>query len=162
VTDGVTAGDVDDYILNSSSRLQAVRRNYYKLKDDAMRRELDLISDRFKKITGIVKEDPADFKAARRYLNTMLSSLDTIVVNSVRLFESPSPSEEGKDMLSKAREGLALIRESADKQINRMYENNILELDVEIEVLKKSLAARGLTETKTENTENDEKGENNG
>ncbi|MDX1358104.1 MAG: 5-bromo-4-chloroindolyl phosphate hydrolysis family protein [Clostridia bacterium] len=146
VTDGVTAGDVDEYILKSGSRLQSIRRNYYKLKDDGMRRELDLITDRFKKISKIIKDDPTDFKAARRYLNAMLSSLETIVSQSVRLFESPELSAEGTESIEKAKEGLALIRESADKQINKLYENNILELDVEIEVLKKSLAARGLTE----------------
>ena len=162
VTDGVTVGDVDAYIHKSESRLQAIRRNYYKLKDDGMRKELDLISDRFKKIAKIVKDDPTDFKAARRYLNTMLSSLETIISQSVKLFESPNLSAEGTGSLSKAKEGLVLIRESADKQINKLYENNILELDVEIEVLKKSLAARGLTGINTGNNNDIEKeGDNN-
>jgi 5-bromo-4-chloroindolyl phosphate hydrolysis protein len=161
VTDGVTAGDVDEYILKSNSKLQSIRRNYYKLKDDGMRRELDLITDRFKKITKIIKSDPTDFKAARRYLNAMLSSLETIVSQSVKLFESPNLSSDGIDSIEKAKEGLALIRESADKQINKLYENNILELDVEIEVLKKSLAARGLTVDDIGNKEDIEKeGEN--
>jgi len=146
ITDGVTAGDVNEYIHKSGSRLQAIRRNYYNLKDDGMRRELDLITDRFKKISKIIRDDPKDFKAARRYLNAMLSSLETIISQSVKLFESPNLSLEGSVSLDKAKEGLALIRESADKQINKLYENNILELDVEIEVLKKSLAARGLTD----------------
>ena len=154
VTDGVTAGDVDEYILKSGSRLQSIRRNYYKLKDDGMRRELDLITDRFKKISKIIKDDPTDFKAARRYLNAMLSSLETIISQSVRLFESPGLSTDGADSIEKAKEGLSLIRESADKQINKFYENNILELDVEIEVVKKSLAARGLTEGTSGNNEN--------
>lgn len=157
VTDGITAGNVDAYILKSGSRLQVIRRNYYKLKDDGMRKELDLISDRFKKITKIIKDDPTDFKAARRYLNTMLSSLETIVTQSVRLFESPVISDEGKDSLNHAKEGMALLRESADKQINKLFENNMLELDVEIEVLKKSLAARGLTGEKSGNNKNIDK-----
>lgn len=151
VTDGVTAGDVDDYILRSKSRLQGIRRNYYKLKDDDMRKELDLISERFKQLAKIVKDDPSDFKVARRYINTMLSSLEIIVTQSVRLFESPSLNENGKASLENAKQGMLLLRKSAEKQINKLYENNILELDVEIAVLKKSLAARGLTDNKTSN-----------
>ncbi len=162
VTDGITIGDVSAYILKSESKLQAIRRNYYKLKDDDMRKELDLISDRFKKITKIIKDDPTDFKVARRYLNAMLTSLETIVSQSVKLFESPELSEEGKASLKNAKEGMQLLRESANTQINKLYENNILELDVEIEVLKKSLAARGLTEGISGNKESiKEKGENN-
>lgn len=162
VTDGVTAGDVDEYIRKSSARLQAIRRNYYKLKDDEMRRELDLISDRFKQITKIIKEDPTDFKVARRYVNAMLSSLEVIISQSVRLFESPNLSEDGAASLAKAKEGLVLLKESAEKQINKLYENNILELDVEIAVLKKSLAARGLTVGNSgNNTSKEVEGENN-
>ncbi|MCD6322320.1 MAG: 5-bromo-4-chloroindolyl phosphate hydrolysis family protein [Clostridiales bacterium] len=162
VTDGITVGDISAYILKSESKLQSIRRNYYKLKDDDMRKELDLISDRFKKITKIVKDDPTDFKVARRYLNAMLTSLETIVSQSVKLFESPELSEEGKASLKNAKEGMQLLRESANNQINKLYENNILELDVEIEVLKKSLAARGLTEGISENIDSiKEKGENN-
>lgn len=161
VTDGITVGDVSAYILKSESKLQSIRRNYYKLKDDDMRKELDLISDRFKKITKIIKDDPTDFKVARRYLNTMLTSLETIVSQSVKLFESPELSEEGKASLTNAKEGMQLLRESANIQINKLYENNILELDVEIEVLKKSLAARGLTEGVSGNKDSIEvKGEN--
>jgi 5-bromo-4-chloroindolyl phosphate hydrolysis protein len=156
VTDGVTVGDIDNYIHKCSSRLQTIRRNYYKLKNDDMRKELDLISGRFKKITTIIKDDPKDFKAARRFLNTMLGSLDTIITQSVKLFDSPKLNEEGKASLSNALDGMKLIRESADKQINKLYENNILELDVEIEVLKKSLAARGLTGDILNNNINEE------
>ena len=151
VTDGVTAGDVDDYILRSKSRLQVVRRNYYKIKDDAMRKELDLISDRFKQMTKIIKDDPTDFKAARRYINAMLSSLEIIIKQSVLLFESPNLNENGKISLENAKQGLLLLHQSAEKQINKLYENNMLELDVEIAVLKKSLAARGLIKNETEN-----------
>ncbi len=161
VTDGVTVGDVDAYILKSKSKLQTIRRNYYKLKDDDMRKELDLISDRFKQITMIIKDDPSDFKVARRYLNAMLTSLETIVSQSVKLFESPELSEDGKASLKNAKEGMQLLRESANTQINKLYENNILELDVEIEVLKKSLAARGLTEGVSGNKDSiKEEGEN--
>jgi len=144
VADGITAGEITDYFRAADQRIQAVRRSYFKLKDDRMRNELDTITERYKKISSIVKEDSSDFKKARRYLNTMLSSLETIVEQSVRLFEVPEKSDEVKSSLEKAYEGMVLIGQSADKQIDKLHENNLLELDVEIEVLKKTLAARGL------------------
>lgn len=146
VADGITAGEVTDYFKNADQRIQAIRRNYFKLKDDRMRAELDSLTDRFKKISEIVKADLSDFKQARRYLNTMLSSLETIVDQSVKLFNVPEKSEEIKTSLEKALEGMILLRQSADKQIDKLHENNLLELDVEIEVLKKTLSSRGLIE----------------
>jgi 5-bromo-4-chloroindolyl phosphate hydrolysis protein len=153
VADGITAGEVADYFKNADQRVQAVRRNYFKLKDDKMRAELDLITDRFKKISEIVKGDLSDFKQARRYLNTMLTSLETIVDQSVKLFNVPEKSEEISNSLEKALGGMVLLRQSADKQIDKLHENNLLELDVEIEVLKKTLASRGLIEAEDGNNE---------
>lgn len=153
VADGITAGEVEDYFKEASQRIQAVRRNYFKLKDENMRVELDSITDRFKKISEIVKGDLSDFKQARRYLNTMLSSLENIVDQSVRLFNVPEKSEEINNSLGKALEGMVLLRQSADKQIGKLHENNLLELDVEIEVLKKTLSSRGLTNPEDGNNE---------
>lgn len=146
VADGITAGEVDKYFKDADHRMQAVRRSYFKLKDDRMRSELDNITDRFKKISETVKSDLSDFKKARRYLNTMLSSLETIVIQSVKLFSVTKRSDEINESLEKAYGGMVLLRKSADNQIDKLNENNLLELDVEIEVLKKTLASRGLIE----------------
>ncbi len=144
VAEGLTVADVERIIKESNERLQSIRRNFYKLKDAQMQKELDLISNQFRQIFKIVKEDPKDIKSARRYLNATFSSLETIVNQSVKLFEAPNLSDEGKQSLINAKEGMSLIREATDKQINKFYQNNILDLDVELTVLKKSLSSRGL------------------
>jgi 5-bromo-4-chloroindolyl phosphate hydrolysis protein len=146
VAEGTTLGDVERIIKESEARLQALRRNFYKLKDTRMQNELDLISNLFRQMFKIVKEDPKDIKAARRYINATFSSLETIVGQSVALFEAPSLSDEAKQTLENAAEGMVMIRKATEKQINKFYENNVLDLDVELTVLKKSLSSRGLLE----------------
>ncbi len=160
VAEGMTAGDVDKVLKDSNAKLQEIRRNYYKLKDSDMQKELDLISDQFRQIFKIVKEDPKDIKSARRYINATFSSLSTIVSQSVKLFEAPNLSDDAKKSLQNAKEGMALIREATDKQINKFYENNILDLDVELAVLKKSLSSKGLlTESSAQNNETESRKE---
>ncbi|MFO7612307.1 MAG: 5-bromo-4-chloroindolyl phosphate hydrolysis family protein [Clostridia bacterium] len=151
VTEGVTEGDVDRFISESNLRLQSIRRNYYKLRDDGMRKELDLISDRYKQITRIIKEDPADFKSGRRFINLLLTSLERITDNAVRIFESSVTGISDSVAVANAYESLVLLRVSAENQMDKFNQNNILELDVELEVLKKTLAARGLLDDKTNN-----------
>lgn len=146
VAEGMTLGDVESIINESNARLQALRRNYYKLKDTEMQKELDLISNLFRQMFKIVKEDPKDIKAARRYINATLSSLETIITQSVALFDAPSLTGEAQQTLKSAAEGMAMIRKATEKQINKFYENNVLDLDVELTVLKKSLSSRGLLE----------------
>lgn len=155
VAEGMTAGDVERILKESNNKLQEIRRNYYKLKDSDMQKELDAISNQFRQIFKIVKEDPKDIKSARRYINTTFTSLETIVNQSVRLFEAPNLSDNAKVTLQNAKAGMILIREATDKQINKFYENNILDLDVELAVLKKSLSSRGLlNEDKSSTQEN--------
>ncbi len=160
VAEGVTKGAVDSYLAQSSARLQSIRRNYYKIKDEDMRREIDLLTDRYKQIAKIVKDDPADFKPARRFVDTMLSSMDRIVNQSVQIFNSPEISPSGREALDKALESLVLLRNAADRQISRFNENNILELDVELEVLKKSLVSRGLLKENEINSDESKGAEN--
>jgi 5-bromo-4-chloroindolyl phosphate hydrolysis protein len=125
-----------------------------------MRREMDLLTDRYKQIAKIVKGDPSDFKPARRFIDTMLSSMDRITNQSVQIYNSPEITEDGRKALDKARESLVLLRTAADNQIAKFNDNNILELDVELEVLKKSLASRGLLDENIENFD-DSKGDQN-
>ena len=146
VAEGTTLGDVERIIKEGEARLQALRRNFYKLKDTKMQNELDLISNLFRQMFKIVKEDPKDIKAARRYINATFSSLETIIGQSVALFEAPNLSDEAKQTLENAAEGMVMIRKATEKQINKFYENNVLDLDVELTVLKKSLSSRGLLE----------------
>jgi 5-bromo-4-chloroindolyl phosphate hydrolysis protein len=159
VAEGMTVADVDNIIKQSNAQLQEICRNYYKLKDPEMQKELDAISNQFRQIFKIIKEDPKDIKNARRYMNTTFLSLSTIVNQSVQLFQVPNLSDEAKASLKNAKEGMRMIREATDKQINKFYENNILDLDVELAVLKKSLSARGLLEEAAPASEDDERKE---
>ena len=156
VAEGMTVADVDTIIKKSNAQLQEIRRNYYKLKDPEMQKELDAISNQFRQIFKIVKEDPSDIKNARRYINTTFASLSTIVNQSVQLFQAPNLSDEAKASLNNAKEGMRMIREATDKQMNKFYENNILDLDVELAVLKKSLSARGLLQEETAPADEDD------
>ena len=61
VLEDVSKGDVEDFIKLSTSRIQNLRRYYYRLKEDDMRASLDKITENLKKIIKIIKEDPRDF-----------------------------------------------------------------------------------------------------
>lgn len=159
VAEGLTTDDIDGYIRNCKDKLQQIRRNYYNIDDLKMREELDAISDLFRKIFKIIKEDPKDFKMARRFLNTVLTSLERIIYQSVVLFEAPSLDESGKAALESALESMRILRRATNSQINKLYENNVLDLDVELSVLKKTLSARGLLEDNIDDNIEDKKDE---
>jgi len=144
VLEDVSKGDIDDFIKESTTRIQNLRRYYYKLKEEDMRLSLDKTTDSMKKILSILKEDPRDYKAIRRFLNITLESSDKILYQSSQLYSIENPDDKTRKGLSDAKEGLKLLSEAMDKQINKSYDNNAMDLDIEVKVLKKILSAKGL------------------
>lgn len=146
VADNITRGQIDVYIKESIKKVQELRKYYYKLKGDEMRNTLDEVTAGLKKIINILKENPNNFKKIRRFLNTTLTSCDNILFQSSQLFSIENPSEKNKQALENAKEGLVLLSTAMKNQINKLYDSNVLDLDVEIEVLKNILGAKGLLE----------------
>jgi len=144
VLEDVSKGDIDDFIKNSTTRIQNLRRYYYKLKEEDMRLSLDKTTESMKKMLSILKEDPRDYKAIRRFLNITLESSDKILYQSSQLYSIENPDDKTRKGLSDAKEGLKLLSEAMDKQINKSYDNNAMDLDIEVKVLKKILSAKGL------------------
>ena len=144
VLEDVTKGDIDDYIKKSNIRIQNLRKYYYKLKEDDVRVLLDNVTESAKKIIRILKEDPRDYKAIRRFLNITLESSEKILSQSAQLYSVENPNEKTKKGLKDAKEGMEVLSTAINNQINKLYDNNAMDLDIELKVLKKILSAKGL------------------
>ncbi len=155
VLEDVSKGDVEDFIKESTSKIQNLRRYYYRLKEDDIRTSLDKLTENLKKIIKIVKEDSRDYKAIRRFLNLTLESSDKILSQSAQLYSVENPTEKTQKAIADAKEGLELLASSANKQINKLYDNNAMDLDIELKMLKKLLSAKGLLDEKDKENEDD-------
>ena len=151
VLEDVERGTIDDYIKQSSSQIQNLRRYYYKLKDEDIRISLDNVTEGLKKIIKILKEDPRDFKAVRRFMNLALESSDKILSQCAQLYSIENPNEKTKQGIKDAKEGLDVLSTAINNHINKLYDNNALDLDIEVKVLKKLLGTRGLLNENKEN-----------
>jgi len=144
VSDNVFKGNIEDYIKQIKTKIQNLRRYYYKLKDEDMRTLLDNVTVGMKKIVSILKEDPRDYKAIRRFLNITIDSTDKILSQSAQLYSIENPSDNTLEGLKNAKEGLNLLSSAINNQINKLYDNNAMDLDIEVKVLKNVLGAKGL------------------
>ena len=155
VLEDVSKGDVEDFIKLSNSKIQNLRRYYYRLKEDDMRTSLDKVTENLKKITKIIREDPRDYKAIRRFLNMTLESSEKILSQSAQLYSVENPTEKTIKGIADAKEGMELLSAAIDKQINKLYDNNAMDLDIELKVLKKLLSSKGLLEETDKENEDD-------
>lgn len=144
VSPGVTQGQITQYMVIQQKRMQDIRRYYYRLGQYNMRETLDEITQGVKDVLKILREDPSDYTVVRRFLNATLASLENIVHQAAHLSAKPEPDQVTIDALRNAADGMEMIRDAIQHQIEKLYENNIINLDVEIEVLRRSLSAKGL------------------
>lgn len=155
VGENITRGDVDEYIKECTLKIQNLRRYYYKLKDDDMRKLLDEVTKGLQKTNKILKDDPSDLKIIRRFMNITLPSCDKILSQSAQIYTIENPNEKSKKALEESKQGLEMISIAITNQINKLFDNNVMDIEVEIKVLKKTLLAKGLLNEEKENEDNE-------
>jgi 5-bromo-4-chloroindolyl phosphate hydrolysis protein len=150
ISTGITVGMVNDSIFTYEKDIQSLRRNIYKMHDTTIRTELDALTQKMRKILKILRDDPTDFKKTRRFMDSLLSSLQPIVSQGVQLYSANDTISIDTQTIDDLREGFSLINQACDNHIKKMYDNNLMDLDVELTVLKKSLRSRGLLDNESE------------
>jgi hypothetical protein len=120
-----------------------VMRHFYNIHDPQMKTLLREIETERLKMLKTVSDDPRDRPAAERFLRTALTGACRIAEGYARLEKAPPGSHEAEATMAKARDSMRSIAQAFAQQNIRLFENDILHLDVETEVLDKTLRAQG-------------------
>ena len=108
------------------------------------RMEVQGIRDEAVKILTEMERDPADVKTARFFLSYYFETTVKILSKYLELSEHKPASPEVRAALEKVEDSLSVIRGAFAKQHTMMLANDIMSLDAEIEVMKKSIKMEGL------------------
>ena len=93
------------------------------------------------KVLHLIEEDPRDLRRARKFLNVYLDSAKTVTENyAATAAKAPSP-----EMEAKFRAVLDDLKTTCEEQYKKLLENDTLDLDAQIEVLKTRLTREGLS-----------------
>ena len=77
-------------------------------------------------------------------MGSFLGACVKVVSSYVELTVRPIQDEEAKQACAKVEAELDTIRAAFEKQLQMLQENNLIDLDVELSVLKKTIAMEGL------------------
>jgi len=98
------------------------------------------VADSADRIFQNFQKDPKDIKAARQFITYYLDA----VINVVGQYSSLPESAPGKkDYEKKLLDLLTTASASFEKQLERLYEDDYLNLDTEMTVLEKALKSDG-------------------
>ncbi len=135
---------LDDTLKEGQMKLREMRSYTSKIRDYRVRKKANGVYQAASDIFENFKDDPRDIKKARQFLNYYFDSAITILKKYIELKDKKIDSPELEETLSKVESTLDTVKAAFELQLAKLQENDVMDLDIEIEVLKKTLQAEGL------------------
>lgn len=137
-TDG---GNIDAILAKGRSNLLELRQLTMRLKNKEVRNLSEDVCSIIDKILKTLKEQPEDIPTVRQFFNYYLPTLGGILLSFLRLEKSGLPAA---DTTEKVIACLSDIRVAMEKQYTNLFDNDKLDLTVEMEVLRQMCKLDGL------------------
>lgn len=147
---GVTQEMISEALKEGQEKLSKLRAYSAKIVHREIKIKTDSICDTTSKILEDIKQDPKDYKTARQFLNYYLDSTLKILQRYVEISGHGATSSEIQSVLKKVENTLSTIDSAFKKQLAKLMEDDVLDLDTEITVLKRTIEMEGLGEDFTE------------
>ncbi len=135
------AEEIHAVIKNGRQNLMGLRRMSMEVKNAHVRTLSTEICGSIEKIFRTLKERPEQFDSLRQFFNYYLPTLEKILVKFREIEASGVPTEE---VTGNTIECMENIKMAMEKQYRNLFENDILDLTVEMEVLTQICKRDGL------------------
>jgi len=128
-------------LAKARSELMELRRVQVKIRDREIMSLCREITDIGDKILSVLKQKPDAVSGARQFLNYYLPTLGKILASYVRVEESGSMTEE---LRNNTVTHLGEIKKAMEKQYNSLFDDDKLDLTVDMEALTLACRRDGL------------------
>jgi len=138
-------------LTKARSELMELRRNLLRIRNKEIASLCREITDIGDKILAVLKQKPDSVAGVRQFLNYYLPTLGKILGTYVRVEESGSMTDE---LTCNTVTYLSEIRKAMEKQYNNLFDNDKLDLSVDMEALTLACKRDGLLDEEEEKHEN--------
>ncbi len=142
-THGITEEKLKKIIKHGKKKLREMKKLADQAETESMKQQIMRIYDITEKIYEDFKVDPKDIKAARQFLNYYLDATLSIISQYIDVSQGVDDPKKEKTR-KKIEKLLANMETTFEKQLKKLYEDDYLNLDTEIDVLEKSIKLDGL------------------
>ncbi|MCB1754714.1 MAG: 5-bromo-4-chloroindolyl phosphate hydrolysis family protein [Gammaproteobacteria bacterium] len=137
---GITSEEVLDLLEEAEKKILGIEASRKKISNRELNDRLRSIIKGARKILTIIEEDPRDARRARKFLRVYLDGAQQVTEGYARthtMGDSPELEENFRRVLG-------TIETVIEEQQQKLLENNLSELDVNIEVLQMQLEKEGV------------------
>lgn len=137
---GYTADEVLDALEEANTAIGRIEAAQRKIRNAELSRRLGRIGDLARGIVELIEEDPRDLRRARKFLNVYLAGARQVAEG----YALTHRRTRDEDLEQNFRNVLATIEDVFGEQREKLLENDVLDLDVQIEVLSAQLKREGV------------------
>jgi len=138
---GVSAEDVIEITSKAKERIKNIKKLKYEISDSSINHHLDNITKETESIITAIENDPNDLSRARKFFNVYLHRTEKIT-------EEFASNLKNNNIDEKMKTNYIYLLESVEKTIKeqkqRLNEEDITRLDVQIEALTKQIKHEGV------------------
>ncbi len=118
----------------------------FRISEDTLRTQGDGILRVYQSFARAVQEDPKDARPVRRFLNYYGETGLEILKRYHQLNQLPRTEQtlEVRESLTRISQSLTELKGAFELQLQKLMDNDLLELDTELTVLEKTIALEGL------------------
>lgn len=137
---GVTSEEVIEILNEADGKIAGIERAADQIRNLELKQRLHGIVGGIREITDIVEDDPRDLRRARKFLKVYLDGARRVSEG----YAATHPSNQSGELEDNFRSVLDTMESVIAEQKERLLENNLTELDVQIEVLQTQLEREGV------------------
>lgn len=141
---GINPREAQRVIDECTDKVREIRAMTIRIRDNAVAEEVRGIARAAMNIVDNFRKDPKDIKRARQFVNYYLDATVKIVTRYVELSNAQVVTPEVEKSLKKVEEIVQSIRKTFEKQHEMLLQDDLLDLDTEVEVLKKTMKLEGM------------------
>lgn len=137
---GYTTEEVVEAIKEAEEKIAAIKGTAKQLSNPELKQRLFKIAELAGKIIGVIEDDPRDLRRARKFLNTYLSGAQKVSTG----YAKTHAKTQSVELEANFRNVLTTIEVVFTEQHQKLLENDLLDLDIQIEVLNTQLKHEGV------------------
>lgn len=141
---GISYEMYNEYLEEGYSKLKELKGYLKKIPYGKTKEKVKGITKKTQKILSNLEAEPKNIKAAKQFLNYYLDAFNKIMKRYVELSSYEHKTAETNDLLLKVEENLDSVDSTFQKQLSMLHDKKVLELDVELSVLKKMMETDGI------------------
>lgn len=137
---GVTTDEVIEALEEADAKISSIEDAAVRIREHELKDRLNRITSRARDILDVVEEDPRDLRRARKFLKVYLEGTEKVTQGYVKMH----PNTQDAKLEDNFRNVLKTIEDVFNEQHDKLMENDVLDLDIQIEVLQAQLKHEGV------------------